>query len=68
MRETQRELSAALERHEQELAANAQELQALRTENVELKRLVAKQHGQLSNLIGSDTTLINHLYIRGSTS
>jgi len=54
LRETQRELSAATERHEQELAAKAQELQALRTENAELKQLVAKQHGQLSDLFGSE--------------
>jgi len=52
--ETQRELSAATERHEQELAAKAQELQALRTQNAELKQLVAKQHGQLSDLFGSE--------------
>ena len=40
---------------EREHKSQAQELQRLRGQVVELNRLVAKQHGQISNLIGSDT-------------
>jgi len=40
---------------ERERKALARENQELRGRVAELNRLVAKQHGQLSNLIGSDT-------------
>jgi len=40
---------------ERERSAQAQEIQELRGRVAELNRLIAKQHGQLSNLIGSDT-------------
>jgi len=44
-----------LNQFRRESGAQAQEIQELREQVSELNRLVAKQHRQLSNLIGSDT-------------
>lgn len=49
------ELMLEKRKFERERKALAQENQELRGRVAELNRLVAKQHGQLSNLIGSDT-------------
>ncbi len=49
------ELFLEQRKFERERKAQLQEVQELREQVAELNRLVAKQHVQLSNLIGSDT-------------
>ncbi len=55
LRETERELAELRQQRGRELAAKEREIEELQEQNVELKRLVAKQHTQLTDLLGSGT-------------
>lgn len=55
LREVQHNLTDLTQQRKLELAAKTREIEKLQAQNAELKRLVVKQQGQLSDLLGSST-------------